>query len=350
MSDVDLPSNHGHRERGLPSPCPSCLSPRTASAVGCLAMTLIYAAWTVILYQAWGTAAQVRSSSASAAFDEVALSLRFTVCTSLFCATMTLLCLGAFGVSFFPQRDAARWLSRAIWVGWLCTWGFGVFGLTAFISSDNFVTSFCSAASCSISRQDLRSGTTCFVFLTLVLICYLGVVLTAYVHTLHPHIFLSPDSDSEDEYSDPDEAFQHKLEAHLVSYYIANHALHRESGAFNRGLRGGSRRRTPYSEDQEDHDLDRAGSLTSSAKALSRTVASSSDSGGSSSTYRQKPRAGDDSAGYRRGHPEEETSSDSLWGSTSSESENAAPASSMPRPYDAPRDRSRAAQSRRASE
>lgn len=111
--------------------------------------------------QAWGTAAQVRSSSVSAAFDEVALSLRFTVCTSLFCASMTLLCLGAFGTSFYPQQDAARWLSRAIWVGWLCTWGFGIFGLTIFICSDAFVTSFCAAASCSISRQTLRMGTTC---------------------------------------------------------------------------------------------------------------------------------------------------------------------------------------------
>lgn len=34
---------------------------------------------------------------------------------------------------------------------------------------------------------------------------------------LHPHIFMSPDSDTEDEYSDEDEGLERKIESHLVS-------------------------------------------------------------------------------------------------------------------------------------
>lgn len=197
--------------------------------MGCLIMTLVYAGWTMVMYnvslirsrqvlkdgkltrvaasrQAYATAASVRGSNAPAAFDELALSTRFNICTSLFCATMTLLCLGALATSAFPQQDAAKWLSRAIWVGWLCTWGFGVFGLTNFVASDVFLATFCTAAACGTSPETLRL-TMIFVrtltrsedvhvpspsltvhhvqvvFFTLALVFYLAVVLSAYVHS-----------------------------------------------------------------------------------------------------------------------------------------------------------------------
>jgi hypothetical protein len=119
---------------------------------------------------------------------------------------MTLLCLGALATSAFPQQDAARWLSRAIWVGWLCTWGFGVFGLTYFVASDVFLASFCTAAACGTSPETLRLTMILVrtltrpedihvpdpsltvtraqvVLFTLTLVFYLAVVLSAYVHS-----------------------------------------------------------------------------------------------------------------------------------------------------------------------
>lgn len=41
---------HGHRLRALATPCPGCLSARAASLIGCLIMTLVYAGWTMVLY------------------------------------------------------------------------------------------------------------------------------------------------------------------------------------------------------------------------------------------------------------------------------------------------------------
>lgn len=167
---------------------------------------------------------------------------------------------------------------------------------------------------------------------------------------MHPHLFMSPDSDTEDEYSDPDEGFERKLEGHLVgigepftSYYLATHALRYKTAGNHRGE---SRRRTPYREDRDKEvfESDQAGLPTDSARAPSRAVASSSDSDGSSSTFRQRPRIGDEQPSYRRGRPSEDMGSDSYWECTGSDTEPQP--SSAPRPYDAPRDRS--ARTRRA--
>ncbi|GAA5979283.1 hypothetical protein JCM10908_002866 [Rhodotorula pacifica] len=326
-----FPPTAGHRLRALPSPCPGCLSPRAASVIGCLIMTLLYAAWTTILYKAYTTAAHLRSSSSSTSFDEVALSARFNICTSLFCATMTLLCGGAFVVSAFPQQDVAKWLSRAIWIGWLFTWGFAIFGLAAFISSDGFVAGFCSSATCAPSR--MRTATTFAVFLTLALVFYLAVVLSAYVHTLHPHLFMSPDSDTEDEYSDPDEGLERKLEDHLVSvgepfmsHYLAAHAYHHDES------RRGSRRRTPYSEKQGDDDLSEAAGPSRSSRLALSEPSSSGESGASSSTFRQKPTSGGNAGINRRVQFAPSSSSDS-GSSDSSDVEQSRKSTQL---YDAP--------------
>ncbi|GAA5965761.1 hypothetical protein JCM8115_000917 [Rhodotorula mucilaginosa] len=334
-----FPPTPSHRLRALPSPCPGCLSARAASLIGCLIMTLVYAGWTMVMYNAYATAASVRGSTAPAAFDELALSTRFNICTSLFCATMTLLCLGALATSAFPQQDAARWLSRAIWVGWLCTWGFGVFGLTYFVASDVFLASFCTAAACGTSPETLRLTMILVVLFTLTLVFYLAVVLSAYVHTLHPHIFMSPDSDTEDEYSDPDEGFQRKLEGHLVSIgepYLSEYlaARARRYGTLEeKPARSESRRRVPYSSKQQDSDVseaDETPGARSVAKASPRPAASrpsSSGSSGSNTTYRQQPRpAGNTGQRYQRGHTGDESSS-------SSEAES----DEGPQLYDAPR-------------
>ncbi|KWU45633.1 hypothetical protein RHOSPDRAFT_32555 [Rhodotorula sp. JG-1b] len=303
-------------------------------------MTLVYAGWTMVMYNAYATAASVRGSNAPAAFDELALSTRFHICTSLFCATMTLLCLGALATSAFPQQDAAKWLSRAIWVGWLCTWGFGVFGLTNFVASDIFLATFCTAAACGTSPETLRLTMIFVVFFTLALVFYLAVVLSAYVHTLHPHIFMSPDSDTEDEYSDPDEGFQRKLEGHLVSIgephlseYLAARAL-RHGTLEEKPARSESRRRVPYSSRQQESDIseeDETPGARPVAKVSPRPVASRSsltDSSGSSSTYRQQPRPGSNAGrSYQRGHTADENLS----------TEGESSADEGPQLYDAPR-------------
>lgn len=49
-SSPPFPPTPGHRLRGLPTPCPGCLSARAASLIGCLVMTLIYASWTMVMY------------------------------------------------------------------------------------------------------------------------------------------------------------------------------------------------------------------------------------------------------------------------------------------------------------
>lgn len=305
-------------------------------------MTLVYTGWTMVLYNAYTTAASVRASTAPAAFDELALSTRFNICTSLFCATMTLLCLGALATSAFPQQDAARWLSRAIWVGWLCTWGFGVFGLTNFVASDVFLASFCTAAACGTSPHTLRLTMVLVVLFTLALVFYLAVVLSAYVHTLHPHIFMSPDSDTEDEYSDPDEGFQRKLEGHLVSIgepYLSEYLRARQHGALEeKPARSESRRRVPYSSKQQDSDIsevDETSSAPAVAKATPSPVASrpaSSGSSGSSTTYRQPRPGGNAGRSYQQGHTRHGE------GDSSSEADS----DEGPRLYDAPRKSTRA--------
>lgn len=328
-------------------------------------MTLVYTGWTMVLYNAYTTAASVRASTAPAAFDELALSTRFNICTSLFCATMTLLCLGALATSAFPQQDAARWLSRAIWVGWLCTWGFGVFGLTNFVASDVFLASFCTAAACGTSPHTLRLTMVLVVLFTLALVFYLAVVLSAYVHSesswtsqqadggtdgflirhtpaLHPHIFMSPDSDTEDEYSDPDEGFQRKLEGHLVSIgepYLSEYLRARQHGALEeKPARSESRRRVPYSSKQQDSDIsevDETSSAPAVAKATPSPVASrpaSSGSSGSSTTYRQPRPGGNAGRSYQQGHTRHGE------GDSSSEADS----DEGPRLYDAPRKSTRA--------
>ena len=372
-------------------------------------MTLVYAGWTMVMYnvslirsrqifkdgkltrvaasrQAYATAASVRGSNAPAAFDELALSTRFHICTSLFCATMTLLCLGALATSAFPQQDAAKWLSRAIWVGWLCTWGFGVFGLTNFVASDIFLATFCTAAACGTSPETLRltmifvriltrsedvhvpspsltcitcrscsspspsssiSPSSCPPMSTVSLgglpsklVNGLTGISIRHTAALHPHIFMSPDSDTEDEYSDPDEGFQRKLEGHLVSIgephlseYLAARAL-RHGTLEEKPARSESRRRVPYSSRQQESDIseeDETPGARPVAKVSPRPVASRSsltDSSGSSSTYRQQPRPGSNAGrSYQRGHTADENLS----------SEGESSADEGPQLYDEPR-------------
>lgn len=81
--------------------------------------------------------------SSNTAFDELALMAQYASFSTYFSITLALLCLGALVVSICPQPETAKWLSRMIWVGWLATWGFGVFGICAYLSSDAFVKAGC---------------------------------------------------------------------------------------------------------------------------------------------------------------------------------------------------------------
>lgn len=95
--------------------------------------------------------------SSDTAFDELSLMARYTSFSTYFTITLSLLTLGALVVSIFPQAETAKWLSRMIWVGWLATWGFGVFGICAYLSADSFVKAGCRMdQECWTYREKLR--------------------------------------------------------------------------------------------------------------------------------------------------------------------------------------------------
>jgi hypothetical protein len=91
-----FPPTPSHRLRALPSPCPGCLSARAASLIGCLIMTLVYAGWTMVMYNV----SLIRSRQSSGRGEEE---------TDASCGVETGLCDGSFGSGF----DCSRRLRRA---------------------------------------------------------------------------------------------------------------------------------------------------------------------------------------------------------------------------------------------
>ncbi|GEM09177.1 hypothetical protein Rt10032_c07g3194 [Rhodotorula toruloides] len=221
---------HGRRIRGIELPCPSCipLSTKAASVIACVVICVAYVVWSVVLWKGYSFIVDLKNMSSNTAFDELSLMARYTSFSTYFTITLSLLCLGALVISIFPQPETAKWLSRMIWVGWLATWGFGVFGICAYLSADSFVKAGCRMdQECWTYREKLRVGVILSVFATLAVVFYCSIILSSYVHTLHPHLFLSPDSDSEDDFSDPDEAAHLALEEELKrsGHFAARGAL-----------------------------------------------------------------------------------------------------------------------------
>ncbi|GAA5826348.1 hypothetical protein JCM11251_007264 [Rhodosporidiobolus azoricus] len=212
------PSLYGRRLRAIPTPCPSCIpfSPRVASIIATGLIMGIYLAWSIFLWSGYTQLNEVKELASGSALAELTLMSRFANFAGFFAATMATVSFGSLVVSCFPQRDFAKWLSRTIWIGWLVTWALGIFGTVVYVSSDAFLAAGCSKGDeCWSFRQRLQIWLIVCLFLTLILVFWFGVILSAFVHTLHPHLFLSPDSDSEDEYSDYEAEKEKQLAAEL---------------------------------------------------------------------------------------------------------------------------------------
>ncbi|BGP37259.1 hypothetical protein JCM10449v2_001164 [Rhodotorula kratochvilovae] len=226
-------------------------------------MTACYLAWAIALWKGYFQLTAIKAASSGTEYDQLVLMARYADFTAWYAVTETCLCLGAFAVSAWPQAETAKWLSRLIWFGWLVTWGLGIFGIVAYLSSDAFLAAGCERADeCWAIRQRLQVGLTVAVFVTLAIVFYCSIILSSFVHTLHPHIFISPDSDSEDEYSDVDEHHAHELEEELLrsGHPYAGDALlalqqDRKALAAERNP---SRRRQGYPPESDDDEVPHA--------------------------------------------------------------------------------------------
>ncbi|GAA6057712.1 hypothetical protein JCM3770_002657 [Rhodotorula araucariae] len=256
MSHID-----GGRLRAIALPCPAGtpISPRVASLLACSVMTACYLAWSIALWGSYFQLSEIKAASGGTEYDQLVLMSRYAALTGWYAVTETCLCLGAVAVSAWPQAEMAKWLSRLIWFGWLVSWGLGIFGIVAYLSSDAFLAAGCERGEeCWAIRQRLQVGLTAAVFVTLAIVFYCSIILSSFVHTLHPHIFMSPDSDSDDEYSDVEEHRAQQLEMELMrsGHPYAGEAilgLREERRALARE-RGTSRRRTGYYTPETDDE------------------------------------------------------------------------------------------------
>lgn len=147
--------------------------------------------------------------------------------------------------------------------------------------------------SCSEAHAatDLRARKKA-IFATLAVVFYCAVILSAFVHTLHPHLFISPDSDSDDDYSDVEERRADELEKELLrsGHPYAGDAIRllareRQERAAARSV---SRRRTGYTPHQSDDELPPPGPgrfkpAAGGARAQQQTYSSDDDEGSSAS-------------------------------------------------------------------
>ncbi|GAA5862574.1 hypothetical protein JCM8547_002111 [Rhodosporidiobolus lusitaniae] len=268
------PARLGPRIRAIATPCPSCIpvSPRIASIVSCGILTVIYLAWSILLWKGYFLASKAKTTATSTTLGELNLMSRYMAFTAFFSCTMTLVALGAFIVGAFPQRDFAKHFSRTLWVGWLVTWTLGIFGIVTYLSTDAFLVAGCVKGNeCWSFRQRLQIWIVIALFVTLILAFWFNVILSAFVHTLHPHIFLSPDSDSEDDYSDYEAEREAAIDVELrdsehpwATEALAARALKRIQ---ERG-RSVSRQRRGYADDGEEEDP--ASEMWSTEKGIRR--------------------------------------------------------------------------------
>ncbi|GAA6038488.1 hypothetical protein JCM8097_004592 [Rhodosporidiobolus ruineniae] len=278
MSSYPPPSPKFRRLRAISTPCPSCLpiSPKAASIAGCLTLFLLYLAWSAALWVGCSELNSMKALSTGTATSELVLMTRFPAIAALFASTMTVVSFGAFVTSVVPQREFAKWFSRGIWIGWLVNWSVGIFGVVVFLSSEAWIAAGCGQSEpCWPARQKIRIGISVALFLTLGLVFWLGVVLSAYVHTLHPHLFFPPDGLTDDEYSDDELHADAELEDELLRsdhpYAADALAMRRRQRSEKLAPYGGSasRRRSPRTEDEDDSALPPAAMLYSPDKRRS---------------------------------------------------------------------------------
>ncbi|GAA5906535.1 hypothetical protein JCM8208_000473 [Rhodotorula glutinis] len=292
-----MSTSHGRRIRAIPLPCPPfvTMSTKVASVLACAAMCASYVAWAVALWRGYVQLSEIKAASNGTEYDQLVLMARYSAFTTYFAATAASLCLGALVVSIWPQAETAKWLSRMIWMTWLATWAFGIFGIVSYLSSDAFLAAGCERGDeCWAIRQGLQVGLVIAVFATLAIVFYCAIILSSYVHTLHPHLFISPDSDSDDDYSDVEEHRAQELEEELIrsGHPYAGDALkllhhERKQLAAERSM---SRRRSGYTPEKDNDEL--PGPAPPSSATTQRSAPrrapreySSSESEGSSASH-----------------------------------------------------------------
>ncbi|GAA5841692.1 hypothetical protein JCM9279_000732 [Rhodotorula babjevae] len=292
-----MSTSHGRRIRAISLPCPGFipLSTKAASILACAAMTASYVAWAVALWKGYYQLSEIKAASKGTEYDQLVLMARYSAFTAWYAVTAASLCLGALVVSIWPQAETAKWLSRMVWMTWLASWAFGIFGIVSYLSSDAFLAAGCERGDeCWEIRQGLQVGLVIAVFATLAIVFYCAIILSSYVHTLHPHLFISPDSDSDDDYSDVEEHRAQELEHEIMrsGHPYAGDALkllyhERKQLAAERSM---SRRRSGYTPEKDDDELPAAPPSSSATKPRSiprraPRVYSSSESEGSSMAH-----------------------------------------------------------------
>ncbi|GJN87915.1 hypothetical protein Rhopal_000870-T1 [Rhodotorula paludigena] len=229
-------------------------------------MAIVHLAWAVALFKGDFHTQDLKMSAKGTERDELGLMARFLEFAAYYAVLETCLCVGAIGVCVWPQRETAKWLSRLLWIGWMCTWALGIFGIVAYISSDAFIRAGCETGEeCWASRKRLRIWLMVGLAATLAINFYCSVILSAFVHTLHPHLFRSADSDTEDDFSDYEAELLETLEAELADskHPLAAHALvtlaeHRRAAASNapgQSARSLSRRRSGWHGHEDEAGL-----------------------------------------------------------------------------------------------
>jgi hypothetical protein len=134
-------------------------------------------------------------------------------------------------------------------------------------------------------------------FITLILDFWFSVVFSAFVHTLHPHIFMSPDSDSEDEFSDggSEDEFERQEAFEKGS---RNSGITGAPPSYDGGVqRSNSRRRQAWSSNEPEPALlefspekerRRSGSRNRAAAAQQYSSSDSYDDGSASSSEEEE--------------------------------------------------------------
>ncbi|KAM0747901.1 hypothetical protein T439DRAFT_328565 [Meredithblackwellia eburnea MCA 4105] len=198
------------RLRAIQLPCCFCrLQHRPAAILVSGFGSAAYAAWGVVL---WMMGSALSKLSVSTSEETTVQAMRsFVNFADFYAFTASAIYLAFFAISFFPNSDALKHLSRIIWVGWCTSWLVGILGLVAFGTGDSFLMQDCTAGKwsgdCESWWNQMQVGLIVLVFTTLGFHFYSGIVLSSFVHTLHPHLFYQHSDDEEfnDYYDDEDE-------------------------------------------------------------------------------------------------------------------------------------------------
>ncbi|GAA5845515.1 hypothetical protein JCM3766R1_001548 [Sporobolomyces carnicolor] len=190
----------------VPCPCAS-LSARTASVLSTGGLSIVYLSWSIASWYSFRRVDELKSfvsRDGGGEFDELRQIATFALVSAWYFTTVAVVSSASFVVSsVWPHREVAKHLSRVVWLfGWVGTWVVGVVGVAAYLSRDAWLVAGCDRdGACERFRQKLQISIVVALVVTLALVFWFAVVLSAFVHTLHPDVFHLGEVDSElDEY------------------------------------------------------------------------------------------------------------------------------------------------------